>query len=177
MNPFHQLRPGVMPRWSPLLVLIEHLDLEQRQVRLCVAVWAGPSKGDDPVSVGGSRSETSVIDDEVFLGPGHEGCKPLEKLVGGEDEMCGAVVIRSAEPELDPAVVETREPRLGKGRPELVSDQGLEGATVRCGERSTCMEIEAIDVSRALSLSGGNVGRECREFQDRFSCPLSGGDA
>ena len=82
MNPFHQLGPGVMPRRSALLVLVEHLDVEQREVAWSLAVSrARPAKGDDLVPVLGSWCEASMVDDEVLLGPRDESCESLEKFI------------------------------------------------------------------------------------------------
>jgi hypothetical protein len=50
-----------------------------------------------------------VIDEEVFLWSWDQCCEALDEFMWGEDEMCCAVVVWGAEPELDPAVVEPGE--------------------------------------------------------------------
>ena len=82
-DPFRQLRPSVIARRSSLGVLIEHLDVEERQFVCSLAVSrAGPAIGDDLVPVLGSGREAAVVNEEVFLRPRHQGRQPFEQFVG-----------------------------------------------------------------------------------------------
>jgi len=112
-DPLHQLGPGVISGSSafPVFIIIEELVLGEGKVELDGSV--GSAIRDDRVAVGSAGSETTVIDDQVFMWPWDQGGEPLQELVLGENEVGGAVAVRRAQSQLDSSVIESREPRLG----------------------------------------------------------------
>jgi len=88
VNPGHQLRPGEVVRAASLLLVVDELEVGQRQIRLA---GAGPAVGDHLGSALGPRGEAAVVDDKVFVGSGDECGEALEQFVGREQQICGSV--------------------------------------------------------------------------------------